>query len=97
MAEADRGTGEQRLICVVRADSDESITSSTKTFDSGDPELLWHFGELAADHLQVIAGDKGEANLGLDQKTWQRLASWVDLIVDSAALVTAVLPVRRAV
>ena len=42
--------------------------------------------------MQVIAGDKGEANLGLDRQTWQRLADTVDLIVDSAALVTAVLP-----
>ena len=63
-----------------------------KTFDSGDPELLRHFQELAADHLEVIAGDKGEANLGLDQQTWQRLADTVDLIVDSAALVNGVLP-----
>ena len=48
--------------------------------------------ELAADHLEVIAGDKGEANLGLDQQTWQRLADTVDLIVDPAALVNHVLP-----
>jgi thioester reductase-like protein len=81
------------LICLVRGDSDEDARRRLdKTFDSGDPELLWHFQELAADHLEVIAGDKGEANLGLDQKTWQRLADSVDLIIDSAALVTAVLP-----
>ncbi|MDT7720519.1 MAG: hypothetical protein QOE94_1530, partial [Mycobacterium sp.] len=48
--------------------------------------------ELAADHLEVIAGDKGDANLGLDQQTWQRLAETVDLIVDPAALVSGVLP-----
>ncbi len=42
--------------------------------------------------LEVIAGDKGEANLGLDDHTWQRLADTVDLIVDSAAVVNAVLP-----
>ena len=63
-----------------------------KTFDSGDPKLLRHFQELAADHLEVVAGDKGEANLGLDQQTWQRLADTVDLIVDPAALVNGVLP-----
>jgi fatty acid CoA ligase FadD9 len=63
-----------------------------KTFDSGDPELLRHYRELAAEHLEVIAGDKGEANLGLDEKTWQRLADTVDLIVDPAALVNHVLP-----
>ena len=63
-----------------------------KTFDSGDPELLRHYRELAAEHLEVIAGDKSEPNLGLDQQTWQRLADTVDLIVDPAALVNHVLP-----
>ena len=81
------------LICLVRAESDEDARRRLdKTFDSGDPELLWHFQDLADDHLQVIAGDKAEANLGLDRQTWQRLADTVDLIVDSAALVSAVLP-----
>ena len=81
------------LICLVRAESDEDARRRLdKTFDSGDPELLAHFQELAADHLEVIAGDKGEANLGLDQQTWQRLADTVDLIVDPAALVNGVLP-----
>src|SRR5271156_6863161 len=63
-----------------------------RIFDSGDLKLLAHYRELAADHLDVIAGDKGEANLGLDQQTWQRLADTVDLLVDPAALVNHVLP-----
>jgi fatty acid CoA ligase FadD9 len=45
-----------------------------------------------AGHLEVLAGDKAEANLGLDPPTWQRLADTVDLIVDPAALVNHVLP-----
>ncbi|WP_156750951.1 thioester reductase domain-containing protein, partial [Mycobacterium sp. 852013-50091_SCH5140682] len=61
-------------------------------FDTGDAKLLAHYQQLAAEHLEVIAGDKGEANLGLDQQTWQRLADDVDLIVDPAALVNHVLP-----
>jgi fatty acid CoA ligase FadD9 len=84
------------LICLVRAKSNEDARQRLdKTFDSGDPQLLWHFQELAADHLEVVAGDKGEANLGLDQQTWQRLADTVDLIVDPAALVSGVLPYRE--
>uniref|UniRef100_UPI002612A516 non-ribosomal peptide synthetase n=1 Tax=Mycobacterium sp. TaxID=1785 RepID=UPI002612A516 len=81
------------LICLVRGGCDEdALARLSKTFDSGDSGLLRHFRELAADHLVVIAGDKGEANLGLDPQTWQRLADTVDLIVDSAALVNAVFP-----
>ena len=56
------------------------------------PSCCAIYRELAADHLEVIAGDKGEENLGLDQQTWQRLADTVDLIVDPAALVNHVLP-----
>ncbi|HEX3546399.1 MAG TPA: carboxylic acid reductase [Mycobacterium sp.] len=82
-----------RLICLVRAKDDAAARERLdRTFDSGDPELLRHYRELAADHLEVIAGDKGEPNLGLDQVTWQRLADTVDLIVDPAALVNHVLP-----
>ena len=82
-----------KVICLVRAKDDAAARERLdKTFDSGDPQLLRHYRELAADHLEVIAGDKGEANLGLDPQTWQRLADTVDLIVDPAALVNHVLP-----
>jgi fatty acid CoA ligase FadD9 len=82
-----------KVICLVRAKSNEDARRRLdKTFDTGDAELLRHYRELAADHLEVIAGDKGEADLGLDPQTWQRLADTVDLIVDPAALVNHVLP-----
>jgi glycopeptidolipid biosynthesis protein len=85
-----------KLICLVRAGSDqEAWARLEKTFDSGDPQLLEHFHQLGANHLEVVAGDKGEANLGLDEQTWQRLADSVDLIVDSAAVVNGVLPYRE--
>ncbi|ORW10496.1 carboxylic acid reductase [Mycolicibacter longobardus] len=82
-----------KLICLVRAKSDEDARRRLdNVFDSGDEQLLAHYRELAAKHLEVIAGDKGEANLGLDQEVWQRLADTVDVIVDPAALVNHVLP-----
>ncbi|OBK39893.1 oxidoreductase [Mycobacterium sp. 1245111.1] len=82
-----------KVIALVRAKSDaEARARLDRTFDSGDPKLLAHYRKLAAEHLEVIAGDKGEANLGLDAATWQRLADTVDLIVDPAALVNHVLP-----
>ncbi len=82
-----------KVIALVRAKTDDEARARLdKTFDSGDPKLLAHYQQLAANHLEVIAGDKGEANLGLDPQTWQRLADTVDLIVDPAALVNHVLP-----
>ncbi|WP_445161590.1 amino acid adenylation domain-containing protein [Mycobacterium sp. Dal123C01] len=84
------------LICLLRGKSDEDAMHRLETiFDSGDPQLLAHFQELAADHLRVIAGDKAQPSLGLDKQTWQDLAGTVDLIVDSAALVNGVLPYRE--
>ena len=82
-----------KVICLVRAKDDGAARRRLDAiFDSGDPELLRLYRRLAAEHLEVIAGDKGEANLGLDADSWQRLADTVDLIVDPAALVNHVLP-----
>ena len=87
-----------KVICLVRAKDDATARQRLDaTFDSGDPKLLEHYRSLAADHLEVLAGDKGEANLGLDDATWQRLADTVDLIVDPAALVNHVSALQPAV
>lgn len=84
------------LICLVRGRDDAAARARLdQIFDSGDPELLRHYRELADRHLEVIAGDKSDADLGLDRRTWQRLADTVDLIVDPAALVNHVLPYRE--
>ncbi|MFE4016249.1 carboxylic acid reductase [Streptomyces sp. NPDC059101] len=81
------------LVCVVRGSTAElARTRLDAAFDSGDPELLQRYHDLAGEHLEVVAGDIGEADLGLDKETWQRLADTVDLIVHPAALVNHVLP-----
>ena len=81
------------LITIVRgADPDAALRRLEDVFRSGDPQLLEQFRTLAADHLEVVVGDIGEPNLGLDQQTWERLAEDVDLIVHPAALVNHVLP-----
>ncbi|WP_432847622.1 carboxylic acid reductase [Amycolatopsis sp. CA-161197] len=82
-----------RLVCIVRGRSAEAARKRLEdAFDSGDTKLLRHFRDLAADHLEVLAGDIGEPDLGLDETTWRRLADTVDLIVHPAALVNHVLP-----
>ncbi len=47
---------------------------------------------MAENHLDVLAGDIDEPNLGLDDATWDRLVHSVDLIVHPAALVNHLLP-----
>lgn len=81
------------LICLVRADNDAAARERLdRTFAGGDPRLLARYRAPAARHLRVLAGDKAEADLGLDRPVWQDLADTVDLIVDPAALVNHVLP-----
>ena len=82
-----------KLITIVRGtDHDAAYRRLEAVFDSGDPHLLDRFRALAAEHLEIVVGDIGEANLGLEQATWDSLAQRVDLIVHPAALVNHVLP-----
>ena len=89
------GTG-GKLITVVRgSDADAARARLEKVFDSGDPRLWHRFRELAAEHLEVITGDIGESNLGLDPTTWEGLAQSVDLVMHVGALVNHVLPYEQ--
>jgi fatty acid CoA ligase FadD9 len=62
---------------------------------ASDPELAAHFRALAKAHLEVVPGDLGLPNLGLDEATWNRLAEEVDLIVHPGAHVNHVLPYNQ--
>ncbi|MFE0020239.1 carboxylic acid reductase [Amycolatopsis sp. NPDC059021] len=82
-----------KVICVVRGSTAEAARKRLDdAFESGDSVLRSHFQDLAAEHLEVLAGDISEPDLGLDEPTWRRLAADVDLIVHPAALVNHVLP-----
>ncbi len=81
------------VVCVVRGSDDAAARRRLdETFDSGDPELLRHYRALAEEHLEVLAGDLGSPRLGLDEATWERLASEVDVVLHPGALVNHVLP-----
>ncbi|GAB0104925.1 carboxylic acid reductase [Nocardia sp. JMUB6875] len=81
------------LICVIRGrDAETARRRLDEVFDSGDPELLRQYRDLAQRRLRVLPGDIGEPNFVLSQPDWQELADTVDLIVHPAALVNHVLP-----
>jgi fatty acid CoA ligase FadD9 len=83
------------LVCLTRgADATAARRRIEAALDS-DATLLDRFRTLADGHLEVLAGDIGEHNFGLDDTTWQRLAENVDLIVHPAAHVNHVLPYRQ--
>ncbi|MFC9428045.1 carboxylic acid reductase [Streptomyces sp. NPDC056987] len=85
-----------RLIAVVRGeDPDAAGRRLADAFGGEDSELACTFQELAAEHLEVLAGDIAEPRLGLDEATWERLTGEVDLIVHAGALVNHMLPYRH--
>ncbi|GHH34861.1 oxidoreductase [Lentzea cavernae] len=85
-----------RLIVVVRGEDLEAARQRlTDAFGSEDPDLTRTFEKLAAEHLEVLAGDIAEPGLGLDETTWERLTGEVDLIVHAGASVNHVLPYRH--
>ena len=82
-----------KLICLVRGtDTVAARQRLEKAFAGGDPELAAHFRELAASHLDVVTGDIGERNLGVEQALWRHWADTIELIMHPAALVNHVLP-----
>lgn len=84
---------EGKLTCLVRAKDDDGARARLDSvYNIGSPSVRRRYHELANRHLEVIAADKGEPRLGVDDATWHQLAESVDLIVDPAALVNHVLP-----
>jgi fatty acid CoA ligase FadD9 len=82
-----------KLVCVVRGKNAAAAGKRLEeAFAGGDADLVRRFRELAAGHLEVVAGDIAEPRLGLDDPTWERLCDDVDLIVHAGALVNHVLP-----
>lgn len=80
------------LICIVRAADAAQARQRIEDTLATDAELLGRFRNLADGHLEVLDGDIGEPDLGLDGSTWQRLTGAVDLIVHPAAHVNHLLP-----
>jgi fatty acid CoA ligase FadD9 len=86
----DQGDG--TVICVSRGADANAARHRIREAFATDEALLQRFDTLAADTLEVTAGDIAEPALGLDEATWHRLAESVDYIVHAAALVNHMLP-----
>lgn len=85
-----------KLICIVRGSTAGAARDRlAAAFDTGDPELTRRYRDLAEGSLEVLAGDLGAPNLGLEARTWARLADTIDLIVHAGALVNHVLPYHQ--
>lgn len=84
-----------KVICIARgADAAQARQRIEQALDT-DPALIARFRKLADAHLEVLPGDLGMPDLGLDEDAWNRLAETVDLIVHPAAHVNHVLPYNQ--
>jgi fatty acid CoA ligase FadD9 len=82
-------------VCLTRGADSTQARQRIESALASDADLLDRFQTLADGHLEVLAGDIGEPNFGLDDATWQRLAQTVDLIVHPAAHVNHMLPYHQ--
>jgi len=77
-----------KLVCLVRAvDNASARIRVDEAFSGLDSELMYRYNELAGNHLEVLAGDVGDARIGLSEADYQRLSVEVDRVVHVAALV----------
>jgi len=84
-----------KLILISRGSGPAQARQRVEDALATDPDLIAHFRELAAGHLEVLPGDLGLERLGLDEATWDRLADEVDLIVHPGAHVNHRLPYNQ--
>jgi fatty acid CoA ligase FadD9 len=83
------------LVCLTRGADATEARQRIEAAVGSDTELFERFRTMAEGHLEVVAGDIAEPNLGLDKGTWRRLSQTVDLIVHPAAHVNHVLPYHQ--
>lgn len=81
-----------KVICIIRArDAQDARNRIYAAIGTHDPALASRFAKLAAQHLEVIAGDLSAPGLGLDAELFARLTREVDRVVHCGALVNHVL------
>jgi fatty acid CoA ligase FadD9 len=81
-----------RVLALVRARDDAAAAARLRAgFQGRDPRLEARFANLAAGHLEAVAGDLALPDLGLDPAAYDRLAAEADLVVHPGALVNHVL------
>lgn len=83
-----------KVVCVVRAASNEEAHGRLASVFRSDPALAQRFSDLAAGRLTALAGDLMKARFGLPDAVFERLAGEVDAVIHAGALVNHALPYR---
>lgn len=76
-----------KVWCLIRAKPGQDAAKKLSDVYESDPELKLRFAELSKNNLVVVAGDIEKFHFGLNAAHYQQLASEIDVIFHSAALV----------
>lgn len=83
----------KKVICLVRAPSTEKALERLRDAASG--RGVWDEKWIETSRLEVVKGDLDQELFGLDQTTWDRVASEADSIIHNGALVHWVYPYEK--
>ena len=84
-----------KLICLIRSANDASAKERlVRIFDEAPPDMRTRFEQLSG-HLEVLAGDFGQARFGLSAETFAELSRRVDRISHVGALVNHVMDYKQ--
>ncbi|KAH7926259.1 large subunit of L-aminoadipate-semialdehyde dehydrogenase [Leucogyrophana mollusca] len=83
----------QKVICLVRASSVESGLARLK--EGSSDRGVWDDSWVTSGRLEVVIGDLGQEQFGLDNNTWAHVAAESDAILHNGALVHWVYPYEK--
>ncbi|KAF9482698.1 alpha-aminoadipate reductase Lys1p [Pholiota conissans] len=83
----------KKAICLVRGKTQQQSLDRLK--EGSTDRGVWSDEWVASGRLEVVTGDLGLDNFGLDGETWARIANEADAVVHNGALVHWVFPYEK--
>ncbi|GMK57641.1 hypothetical protein CspeluHIS016_0404750 [Cutaneotrichosporon spelunceum] len=82
-----------KVICLVRAKTPEEGLKRLR--DSGEGRGVWDDNWVKEDRVEAVVGDLSSERFGLDQVTWDRIATEADAVLHNGAVVHWVYPYAK--
>lgn len=83
----------QKVICLVRGASMEKALDRLR--ESSSDRGVWNETWATSGKLEVVIGDLGQDQFGMDSETWSRVAADADVVLHNGALVHWVYPYEK--
>lgn len=83
----------QKVLCLVRGASMEKALDRLR--ESSSDRGVWNETWVTSGKLEVVIGDLGQDQFGMDSETWSRVAAGADVVLHNGALVHWVYPYEK--